>query len=1742
MIACVRAGIVAALAALLSLSLTIAASAQKGFPRDDLADAAIKLEAQIKSEAGAVTKPVAQLRREADAAFGRNDFRTGLQLLGQIATVAPEDSGNWLRLAKAVLQIRPGNASERVTLLERAATAAYIGYLRTGLPAEEAEALLVISRSYADRQLWRPALDAMRLSLDLREVADVRLQYERMREDHGFRLLDYSIDADAASPRACFQFSEDLPGRRTDLSPFVAVGGQDRPALSVDKRQICVEGLKHGEHYTVTLRAGIPSTVRETLAKSAEFNVYVRDRKPSVRFTNRAYVLPRTGQRGIPVVSVNTKSVAVEVYRIGDRNLLNTVIGSDFQRALDRYDIERLTEERGSRVWKGELSVEQTLNADVTTAFPVGEAIGNAATGVYVMVANAAGAVGNDYDQMATQWFIVSDLGLTAFSGNDGVHAFVNSLETTQPRGAIEVRLLARSNEVLSTKRTDDAGHVAFEANLTRGEGAQAPALIIAADARGDYAFLSLKTPAFDLSDRGVSGRVTPAGLDAFVYAERGVYRSGETVHLTALLRDAQGVASAGVPLTLLVERPDGVEYRRAIVPDQGLGGRALDVALVASSPTGTWRVRAFTDPKRPAIGETTFMVEDYVPDRLEFDLATTAKSVSAAAPAEITLDGRYLYGAPAAGLDLEGEVVIGPASERAGFPRYQFGLGDEKVEKTRQPLESLPATDNNGKAKFNLTIEKEPSATRPLEAQLTVRMAEAGGRAIERKLVLPVTSAGPMIGVKPLFSGRSLGEGENATFDVVVVAPDGTSLARNGLRYELLRIETRYQWYRRDASWDFEPIKLTRRVADGTINVAADTPARISAPVQWGRYRLEVSSSDGTLTSVGFDAGFYAEASADTPDLLEIALDKAEYAPGDTMTVAVTARTAGKVTLDIIGDRLITSRSQDVQAGTARLTVPVGSDWSTGAYVVATLRRPLDTRAERMPGRAIGVQWFGVGRRARTLAVDMTLPQLQRPSSTLRLPIKLGGLAAGEEARVVVAAVDVGILNLTNYKPPAPDDYYLGQRRLSADIRDLYGQLIDGMQGTRGQIKAGGDALAAAELQGSPPAQKPLALYSGLVSVRADGTADVTFDIPDFAGTARVMAVAWSKDKVGHAVGDVVIRDQVVLTATLPRFLLNGDRASMHLDLDNVDGGAGEYRIDVRSEGLNVVGNAAPQTLRLNAKQRSAVNVPLTAAGAGVANVTVHVSGPAGFALERSYALGVKPATQVIARRTIRPLARGESVTLSNDLFADLVPGTGSAALSVGLSTALDAAALLSALDRYPFGCSEQITSRALPLLYVNELASEAHLSLDTAIDQRIRESIDRLLARQGSNGSFGLWSAGGDDVWLDAYVSDFLTRARERGFVVPDGSFKLALERLKNYAGNAEEPNRNGGRALAYALYVLARNGAAPLGDLRYYADTKLDDFATTIAKAQLAAALGMLGDRARAERVFTAALSSLAGQPVLEYGRIDYGSNLRDAAALVTLASEGGVQRPMIVNAVERVEVARNLTPYISTQEQAWLVLAARSLAKEATGISLSVAGAPGTEAVQGTLNRSYRQSTLGAGAVTITNAGDSTVRAVLTVTGAPTVPEPAAERGFKLERLYYTLDGKPADPAHARQNDRFAVVLKITEGQPQFGRVIVVDHLPAGFEIDNPRLVSSGDTGTLGWIENAVEPANAEFRDDRFAAAFNRKGGDGAVFAVAYVVRAVSPGRYVHPQAYVEDMYRPDRFGRTGTGTVEVTAAR
>ena len=251
-----RVGLIAALVTLASIALSSipAAAAGKAFQRTELDEAAIKLEAEIKNDAGTGRKAARAIapRRRRGLPEERRPQRHAC-CSARSSRRRPTTARRGCASSRAIQQIRVVIDRDRTALLERAGTAAYIAYQRAKNRSEEADALVIVGRSFGDRQVWRPALDALRLSLELRETADVRALYEKMREDHGFRMLDYSVDADSASPRACFQFSEALPGKRTDFSPFVAVAGQDKLALSADDKQLCVEGLKHGERYSVTL-------------------------------------------------------------------------------------------------------------------------------------------------------------------------------------------------------------------------------------------------------------------------------------------------------------------------------------------------------------------------------------------------------------------------------------------------------------------------------------------------------------------------------------------------------------------------------------------------------------------------------------------------------------------------------------------------------------------------------------------------------------------------------------------------------------------------------------------------------------------------------------------------------------------------------------------------------------------------------------------------------------------------------------------------------------------------------------------------------------------------------------------------------------------------------------------------------------------------------------------------------------------------------------------------------------------------------------------------------------------------------------------------------------------------------------------------------------------------------------------------------------------------------------------------
>ncbi|KAF0227707.1 MAG: alpha-2-macroglobulin domain-containing [Beijerinckiaceae bacterium] len=1744
---------------LLGLALmTGAALAQmrtKAFLRDDLAASGAAIEEKIKRE---VSVPQGMdFKRAFDgalAALDKKDGRAGLLLANQAVLIQPNSNAGWMVMSRAARMVVPRDWRERYEMQERALAAAYIGYARATSASAEGDALYVLGRAFEWREMWRPALTAYRISLEAKEDAAARTAYETLREKRGFRLTGNEVDADSASPRACFTFSEPLARGKVDFAPYVAVSGKGDFAVTAESSQICVDGLRHGERYGVVLRQGIPSSIPgENLLKNADYEIYVRDRTASVRASGKTYVLPRSGQQGVPLTSVNTDKIGIRVLRIGDRNLINTVRNSEFMEQMEPHQVETIIKESGSQVWRGVMDVKTELNKDVVTAFPVTEATGKLEPGIYLIAAQAgdfktesgATAVPNpdgDSEQIqsaesiATQWFVVSDLGLTAFSGQDGVHVFVRSLANAAPVEGTEVRLIARNNEVMATLKTDAKGHAKFDPGLSRGDGGLAPG-IVTAQLKDDYGFLDLQQAAFDLTDRGVSGRVAPKGLDAYLYAERGVYRPGETVYVTALVRDARSNVVAGLPLTIVVRRPDGMEYRRQVVQDQGGGGRAISVPLLSGAPVGTWRISAYSDPKRPAIGETTVLVEDYVPERLEINIEPKAKLIQSGENAEIDVNVRYLYGAPGADLSVAGDVTIRRAKESAipGFAGYTVGLSDEPVEAVKSEVEGT-STDEDGKATLSIAL-KEPETNLPLEAEFVISASESGGRAVTRAVTIPIVPKGVAIGIKPAFDGNEIGAGDTAKFGVILATGQGKRLARSGLKWQLSRISRNYQWFFKDGRWAYEGIKTERRVADGEVATSETAVADIAAKVQWGTYRLAVrlSGSEEAETAYDFTVGYVADAKADTPDVLDVALDKKSYADGETMQVRLAPRFAGKATLAVISDRVAHLEVVDLPEGGKTFPIKVSADWGAGAYLVAMVHRPLDEAAKRMPGRALGLSWFTIGKEARKIGVNLGAPAQMRPRQMMNLPVKLANLKAGEEAFVTVAAVDVGILNLTRYQSPNATNHFYGQRQLNGEVRDLYAYLIDGMQGTRGAIRSGGDA--APEVKGERPTQEPLARFSGVVKANADGTVPVSFEIPAFNGTVRVMAVAWTATKTGEAEADVIVRDPIVVQPTVPRFLALGDKSQFHIDINNVEGAAGDYVLDVDMRGpVSVQLSPDLRKIRLEKGKKVSFALPVIAAGLGQAEVDLTLKG-GGETLAQTVRVNVKPSAPSVVNRIVRPLPGGQSLEVTGDLLADFVPNSGSVSVTVSPFAALDVPALLSALDRYPYGCTEQTVSRAMPLLYVNKLASMEHLALDDNAEKRISDAIERVLSRQGANGGFGLWSVGSNsDLWLDAFVTDFLTRARERNIAVPQVAFGLALDRLRNQVVNTSEVRKEEAAGLAYAIYVLARNGRPVMGDLRYLADNKLGDFTSPLSKGQIGAALALLGDRGRSDTVMTNAVTALgAAKEDLVY-RSDYGSKLRDSAGLLALLAEANSDRARITRVAGELDTARNRSRYTSTQEQNWMVLAAQALAKEAENFSLTVDGANH----RGALYRTLPQAALDRKALTIRNNGQSESRVILSVSGIPTAPTPALDEGFSVKRTIYSIGGEEVGPAEIQQNERYYVALEIDDSRVKGSRLLVVDPLPAGLEIENPKLTEANTEG-MSFFGDRTEPDHVESRDDRFVAAFNRSGSEKKPVRVAYIVRAVTPGTYVHPATIAEDMYRPERFGRTAFGSVTVLPA-
>ena len=1641
------------------------------------------------------------------------------------ATAQSDASDMWAEYARLALEVKGKNSSDTRKFRNRAVNAAANAYLRAPNAAAQVSALQIMAEAMEQVGRGRDMIPALRLAESIQPRDDIIAALDKAIAKYGFRITEHRVDKDAAAPRICAEFSEKLVKVGVDYAPFVKLPSQNL-VVQADGSQLCIDGVEHGARYAVTFRAGLPAESGEKLVKDVPLTLYVGDRSAAARFPGRAYVLPKAADAAIPLETVNLDEVDLLLRRVSDRNVLRTMQEDMFGRPLSQYEDEIFKRDIGEEIWTGKGQVENELNRDMTTRLPMGDLIKDLPAGLYALTARVPGVDLYD-DAGATQWFLLSDLGLSTLKGADGVHAFVRGLSDASAKEGIEVTLLSRSNRVLGTAMTDANGYARFPAGLSRGTGGAAPALVLAKQGDDDLAFMSLTEPAFDLSDRGVEGREPAGPIDLFLTTDRGAYRAGETIYATALARDGTAAALGDVPITAILTRPDGVEYSRDLSSGDSAGGHVFNLPLGSTVPRGTWTLDMKADPEAPALASQKLLVEDFLPERIDFDLALPDTPIRVGDTPPLSISARYLFGAPGADLPIEGSVRLSAIRELKGFEGYRFGRYDEPVNPRTKFLSDTGRTDAQGAATVALEMPQMEGASVPMELRATIRVSEGSGRPVERQITKALAPNGPMIGIKPMFEDV-VPEGTQAQLQVIAIDAD-LKPAPMQVRWTMNRVQTRYQWYQLYGSWDWEPITTRKRVASEVVTLGAE-PLTISAPVEWGRYELVVErvGGDYLASSSDFYAGWYAPADASsTPDTLELSLDKDGYKSGDTAQLRLVPRFAGTALVTVMSNRVIHMETFEVTEGENLIPLSVTDDWGAGAYVTANVIRPMDVAAGQNPARALGLSYAAIDPAAKQLAVSINTPETSAPRAPMDVSVEVDGITAGETAYVTLAAVDLGILNLTGFESPDPSDHYFGQRRLGMEIRDVYGRLIDGMNGAMGQVRSGGDAASRLRMQSPPPTQELVAYFSGLVTVGADGKANVSFDMPAFNGTVRLMAVAWSKTGVGQAESDVLVRDPVVVSASLPRFLAPGDTSTALLEIVHATGPAGRMGLDISANGIALDAASIPSGITLGELQKQTLNVPISASTVGDHTMRIALTTPDGKQLVQTLTLPVRandPEVSAVRRVSV---AAGETFTLDDAVFADFKVGTGSAVLAAGPLATLNAPGLLQALDRYPYGCTEQVTSRAMPLLYFDEVAEAMGLSARQTVQTRVDQAIAQVLTRQSSNGAFGMWRPDSGEFWLDAYVSDFLSRAKAQGYEVPALAFRIAMDNLRNrinYVADFDE----GGEDIAYSLMVLAREGAASMGDLRYYADVKGDAFTTPLGAAQLGAALASYGDQTRADAMFARAARLMVPRMGEEarVWRSDFGTNLRDAAGLLTLAVEAGsatVDTSVLSDRIARA--GRSM----STQEASWALLAAHALVDNPSATGFTVNGAPNT----GPLIRRYEG---GAASLQITNTTVNAMDVTLSTFGVPEVAPEAGGYGYKITREYFTLQGEPVAVPNLRTGERLVTVLTVTPFEDGESRLMINDPLPAGLEIDNPNLIRGGDIRALEWLKPA-RAEHSEFRSDRFLAAVNANGS--APVRLAYIVRGVSPGRYHHPAASVEDMYRPQYRARSQTGQMIVS---
>ncbi len=1572
-----------------------------------------------------------------------------------------------------------------------------------------------------------------------------------------------------------------------DLNTYFSIQPTVNTTAELTENGFVIRGdFSETDTYVLTLTDQIRGTLGTKLAEPVTRDLFFGKMPASVAFANKkALYLSAKGSRNVGLSIVNVPTVQVQIAKVYDNNILHFLRNNRYENYQEdangnytksgAYDYQQDSEQQYS-----DLLVNKTI---ATTDLPRVKGVsalnvalpdaGPSAKGVYLISVSSK----DEAYLGATQLVSVSDIGLLTKKTKGRMLVWANSIRTGEPLKDVEITLVSNSNQPVMTAKTNADGLAMFEkideklasvgtptliGNSSEGESPQqtGPQVVMltartgSADSPGDFNFLYLPDTEVETSRFDVGGmRDNPAALSAFIYGERNIYRPGETIHLNTVLRTEGWKPAADLPVQVRLLLPNGHEFQSFRKNTNGQGAVATDVPLSPAAVTGSYSVEVL-NASGLLLASEQISVEEFIPDRIKVEVRTDREFYKTGQTITLSATALNLFGPPASDRAYETELQLKrKAFAPTGFSDYDFEIPETSDRSETSSFDKelrQGRTNENGQFTEQFALPVTLQDIGLLEAKLYVTVFDENGRPVNRLRRLNILTQDVFYGVK--LAGRYVTTNAPIAAELVAVNKDGALQAGVSASVQVVRFDYQTVIEKSGDQLKYTSKRREKVVYTNSLQFKGGKSAFRYVPTVSGEYEIRVRRAGGSgYAATPFYAYGYNDTQASsfevsTEGQVLLQYDKPAYQTGDRATVLFKAPFEGKLLVTIERAGVLEYKWLETNNKTAEWTFSVSEAYLPNAYITATLIRPLDD--SNLPLTvAHGFAPLPVESAETKLPVTITAVSQSRSKTKQTIKVK-----AKSGAQVTVAVVDEGILQLKNYQTPDPHGFFYQKRALEVTSHDLYALLFPELS-LRSRSSVGGDGYDL-EKRVNPLANgrvKLVTYWSGIVETGFNGEAEVTLDIPQFSGNLRIMAVAYKDNAFGAAEQNMTVADPIVISTGLPRFLSPGDALDLPVNLTNTTQKPATVTATITLTGPLAVDSVISQQLTIPAGRESRALFHLLAKqaiGAGAVKVTVKGLGET-FTDQTD--ITVRPAASLV-KTTVSGMVTGgktASLSLANGGF---LPGTSKTLVTLSRTPTLQFGRELSYLLGYPHGCLEQTISKAFPQIYFADLTKTVSQTTyfvragdsDLNPATNVRQAIQSVENAQVESGGFVLWPGMNDvDNWASVYAVHFLTSAQQAGYQVRGSVLAKALDYLtqQTSAQNTEEVviyDETGGRTVRkqpsrtnlYGLYVLAMAGKPNRAALNYYKQNAVSLPADS--RYLLAAAFARLGDT----RSYTALLPKrYTDQTTGRQTANSYASPLRNLALALDALLDSDPDNIQIPAMARQLSGALNMSRYLNTQESAFALLSLGKLARQNAGSTATATLTASGKSLGKFTGVDLVLKRIPTGTPLILSAnGSGNVYYFAQSEGVPAAPTDGVadeDNGLIVRREFLDRNGNPI--SSFRQNDLIVVKISLVSSNGlAVGNVVITDLLPAGFEVENPRLTELRGTD---WLKNPSTPDHFDLRDDRVNFYTTATATEKTFY---YQARAVSRGRFRLGPVSADAMYSPDYRSYNGSGFIEV----